>query len=97
MELQSLKNVLYYVKGIRELNKERKEELILELNNDEVPASKEYMTIEIEKSSALVRAMDGLINQITHEINEIYEYEHLMLEMERESNRDFLSTLGGAF
>lgn len=97
MELQGLKNTLNYVQGIKDMNKSRIEsmrEYLKETDNNE---ANEYVLVEIAKASAIVRNMEYVLVQISAQISEILEQQRILLDLERDTNENFLSSIGGKF
>ena len=97
MELQGLKNTLNYVQGIKDMNKSRIESMREYLKETDNNDANEYVLVEIAKASAIVRNMEYVLVQISAQISEILEQQRILLDLERDTNESFLSSIGGRF
>lgn len=97
MELQGLKNTLNYVQGIKDMNKSRIESMREYLKETDKNDANEYVLVEIAKASAIVRNMEYVLVQISAQISEILEQQRILLDLERDTNESFLSSIGGKF
>lgn len=97
MELQGLKNALNYVQGIKDMNKSRIESMREYLKETDKNDANEYVLVEIAKASAIVRNMEYVLVQISAQISEILEQQRILLDLERDTNESFLSSIGGKF
>ncbi|MDY3960967.1 hypothetical protein [Romboutsia timonensis] len=97
MELQGLKNTLNYVQGIKDMNKSRIDSMREYLKETDKNDANEYVLVEIAKASAIVRNMEYVLVQISAQISEILEQQRILLDLERDTNESFLSSIGGKF
>lgn len=97
MELQGLKNTLNYVQGIKDMNKSRIESMREYLKETDNNDANEYVLVEIAKAYAIVRNMEYVLVQISAQISEILEQQRILLDLERDTNENFLSSIGGKF
>lgn len=97
MELQGLKNTLNYVQGIKDMNKSRIESMREYLKETDNNDANEYVLVEIAKASAIVRNMDHILVQVSSQISEILEQQRILLDLERDANDSFLSSIGSKF
>jgi len=97
MELQGLKNTLNYVQGRKDMKKSRIESMREYLKETDNSDANEYVLVEIAKASAIVRNMEYVLVQISAQISEILEQQRILLDLERDANDSFLSSIGGRF
>jgi len=79
------------------MNKSRIESMREYLKETDNSDANEYVLVEIAKASAIVRNMEYVLVQISAQISEILEQQRILLDLERDANDSFLSSIGGRF